>query len=52
MNDKKEIKSNATQASGGMVDLLLNILENSKSSKEDKTLSRNELKRMINATAA
>lgn len=51
MNDKKEIKSNVEPASGGMVDLLLNILENSKSSKEDKALSRAELKRMI-ATAA
>lgn len=33
--------------SKGMVDLLLNILENSRSSKEDKTLARDEVKRMI-----
>ncbi|MDW3208925.1 hypothetical protein SAMN04488029_2701 [Reichenbachiella faecimaris] len=51
MNDKKENKSVEQTASNGMVDLLLNILENSKSSKEDKALSRAELKRMI-ATAA
>ena len=49
MKDKEEVQVQPT--STGMVDLLLNILENPKSSKEDKLLSRNELKRMINTTS-
>ena len=44
---EKEVETHST----GMVDLLLNILENSKSSKEDKTLARNEVKRMINSNS-
>ena len=44
--EKTKDKTQEAQPSG-MVDLLLNILENSKSGKEDKLLARNELKRMI-----
>ena len=43
MQNKPEVK----EAGNPMVDLLLNILENGKSSKEDKGLARAELKRLI-----
>lgn len=49
MKDKE--KTEVTPTTEGMVDLMLNILENPKMSKEDKTLARNELKRRINAAS-
>jgi len=49
--EKIKDKSPETQ-SKDMVDLLLNILENSKCSKEDKGLARVEIKRMIKANSA
>jgi hypothetical protein len=45
--EKIQNKLEVKEASNPMVDLLLNILENGKSSKEDKGLARAELKRMI-----
>tara|TARA_R110001606_G_scaffold398995_1_gene579841 strand:- start:348 stop:503 length:156 start_codon:yes stop_codon:yes gene_type:complete len=49
---EKNAEKKPTVNSGGMVDLLLNILENSKSSKEDKGLARGELKRLIESNQA
>ena len=48
--EKVKDKTAEVQPSG-LVDLLLNILENTKSGKEDKLLARNELKRMIASVA-
>jgi len=52
MKDKQEEKvDQAKVPSEGMVDLMLNILENPRMSKEDKALARNEIKHRIDAAS-
>ena len=41
-----KLRNDTNNMSTGMVDLLLNILENPKGAKEDKQLARGELRRM------